>query len=205
MLKRQMDSVRHRTTSGVENDRIQQVLQQQLEKSRYQSGVVVGENGRYEIQIANGIKDLNRRTAVSHSDLARMEQVVRAHLAEVSTDLVLPETCKWNGEGNVESILQLIKRICAMTVSLRETKRVELGALEGQLSEEHNDLRNQIKRLERENSMKQQHLQALGTELSGEMLAMKDEKRRFLMAIRPKNVQLERLEGRRKLFCPDAQ
>ena len=42
MLKRQMDSVRHRTTSKIENDRLQEILQQQRDYSKYHLEVVAG-------------------------------------------------------------------------------------------------------------------------------------------------------------------
>jgi hypothetical protein len=200
MLKRQMASVRHRTTTGVENDRLQQVLQQQLEMSKYQTDVVIGENGRYHAQIAASLKGLDDRTGITKSDVVKLEQVVNSHMSDINTGLTLPAVSKWNEPGNVRRVLDCIERVCRDTVILRETARQELGALEGELSNQQSGLRIEIKRLERDISMKQQHLQEIQTAISDEQLAIKDDKRRFLLAIRPKKAKFEQLQGRQKLL-----
>jgi chromosome segregation ATPase len=125
--------------------------------------------------------------------------MVQNHLTEIEIEQQLPDISSWNAPGNVQSILGLIDRLATDAVELRARSDSELGTMENQLAQQQSDLRASISRLQREINFKEQHLQELQKTISDEELAAKKEKRKFLLAMRPKIAQLEKLQRRIRL------
>ena len=198
MLKRQMDSVKHRTTSRVENDRLQKILQRQMDYSKYQEEVAAGENSRYTNTLRQKLEEMKAAQRVPRGELSRLDKLIRVHLADIKRQDALPELAAWSDPGATQTILNLLRDLADEAIEMREQARTELDDIEGKLIEEKCDLTDAISRLQRKIDRKKQHLQEIETAISKEELQMKEEKRQFLLKTKPKRAQLERLQRRSK-------
>jgi hypothetical protein len=193
MLKRQMTSTRHRTTWGIENDRIQSLLRKEFEHAKGNNEIVEGENERFHVRLRQHAYDLNDQTVITRQELNRFEALTRQHLSELKDELSLPKLPNWKEGDYIQGTLDLVLVLAREVTKLREESRELLTDTEDRVNEREVALRIAITDLQKEVNMKKQHLQELNTSISREELAMKEEKKKFLAKMRPKTSHLERL------------
>ncbi|EAY22860.1 hypothetical protein TVAG_076070 [Trichomonas vaginalis G3] len=147
----------------------------------------------------NYIYDVKNRM-LGDAELKRLWRIVNAHLHSEGRESLSYPT-EWISSSESQKILELIQSLSASVRRIRDVTQTAQYNKEGLLLDQTADLKEQIRKLERKISYKQQHLSEIGTEISKEKLEIGKEKKMFIQKEKPKLAQIARLQKRLEIIA----
>ena len=197
ILKKQIEAIKKQTTNAVENQRLQAIIQKQIDRSKNPNEFIAHENIQ---NYSNAIKaQTDSKIRLKVNDLFTVHSNIQKQLADLEMKL-LPDFKKLSGEKQIHQIYSIILDLCHNIKEIKEKNRIEFHKMEKQLYDKQNEQKETIQKLEKQINRKQQQLSMLHTEISNEEIQMKEDKKQFLLKTRPKKQMLEKLERRHRLM-----
>ncbi|OHT10691.1 hypothetical protein TRFO_04209 [Tritrichomonas foetus] len=196
MLRRQMESLKQRAASNVEGQRLQSIIQKQLDRSSYQKELIIGENARYY-----SMRKVNTDSPprVTETEIRHVHQNIQKQLTALDMP-TLPSVSRLDGEKEIQQIYSTIISLCQDIKQTKEKNRLEMQSLEKELYEQQHEQKAAFEKCEKQMDQKQQKISMLNQEISNEEILMKEEKKQHMLKIRPKKQMLEKLERRHRII-----
>lgn len=195
MLRRQMQSLKTRSGNTYESQRLQALIQKQLDKTKYQTTIAQGENKRYYRIVRPQLEELPE---LNDEEILDAYSIIQKQLSSLNMP-PLPDINDQNSSQNIQHYYKIILAICDDIKQAKDTKRNELVAMEKQLYELHHQQKEELEVYQKFINQKQQELQMLQTEISNEEIKLKEENKQYLLRLRPKKQMLEKLERRSRI------
>lgn len=195
MLRRQMESLKTRSGNTYESQRLQALIQKQLDKTNYQTTIAQGENKRYYRIIRPQLEELPE---LNDDEIFEVYSIIQKQLASLNMP-PLPEINDQNSNQNIQQYYKVILSICEDIKQAKDKKRNELAVMEKQLYELQHQQKEELAQYRKSINQKQQELQMLQTEISNEEIKLKEENKQYLLKLRPKKQLLEKLERRSRI------
>ena len=140
-----------------------------------------------------------QRQELNVTELRRLYRTVSLHLQEQGLDPISFPS-QWTNQEESQKIIDLIATLSANVRENRDTTRKKINLIEGELINQSGEYKEEIKKLEKQISLKEQHLAQIKTDISKEQLEIGNEKRAFLLQQKPKLLQIQRKEKRNQLM-----
>ena len=162
---------------------------------------LIGKHGKETV--LDEILNLQKQE-LGQTELRRLYRTVSAHLEQDGYEPITHPS-QWTNQIESQKIIDLIAQLSREVRSTRDSTRKQVNLIEGELINQSGELKGEIKRLERQINLKEQHLAQLKTDISKVQLEIGEEKRQFLLKQKPKLLQIQRLEKRIKLLQKKAE
>ena len=158
--------------------------------------VLIGKHGKETV--LDELLNLQKQE-LNEIELRRLYRTVSLHLKEQGLESISFPS-QWTNQEESQKIIDLIANLSANVRENRDSTRKKINEIEGELINQSGEYKEEIKRLERQISLKEQHLAQIKTDISKVQLEIGDDKRSFLLQQKPKLAQIQRKEKRAQLL-----